>query len=152
MQGEATKGGCERLHRALCECHKRVASGPARESVCRHLNRALAECLVADACPEESEAVRSFCSSGGTAHKRSQCQQAQLALSVCLSSRSSWSITLLPSTFFFKKIFCCLVFIGHQKQNHLGQFRSWVTRSLFLTTYTLTCIKLLLFVFCIVYR
>lgn len=117
MQGEATKGGCGRLHRALCECHKRVASGPARESVCRHLNRALAECLVADACPEESEAVRSFCSSGGTALKRSQCQQAQLALSVCLSSRSSWSITLLPSTifFFFLNFFCCLVFIVHQK-------------------------------------
>ncbi|KAJ4702526.1 COX assembly mitochondrial protein [Melia azedarach] len=89
MAGEATTGGCEKLHKALCECHRRVASGPVRESVCRHLNRSLAECLVAEACPEESEAVRSLCSSGGTALKRSQCQQAQLSLSVCLSSHTS---------------------------------------------------------------
>ncbi|XP_058182614.1 uncharacterized protein LOC131300680 [Rhododendron vialii] len=77
---------CERLHRALSECHRRVPKGPGQEAACRHLNRSLAECLVAEACPTEVEAVRSLCSSGGTALKRSQCQQAQLFLSVCLSS------------------------------------------------------------------
>ncbi|KAK0577852.1 hypothetical protein LWI29_001179 [Acer saccharum] len=80
--------GCERLQNALIECHRRVSSGPARESACRHLNRALAQCLVSVVCPEESEAVRSMCSSGGTALKRSQCQQAQLSLSLCISSNT----------------------------------------------------------------
>ncbi|PIN14621.1 hypothetical protein CDL12_12753 [Handroanthus impetiginosus] len=77
--------GCERLYRALTECHRRIPAGPSREAACRHLNRSLAQCLVAVACPEESDAVRSLCSSGGTALKRRQCQQAQLSLSVCLS-------------------------------------------------------------------
>lgn len=79
-------GGCERLEQALRECHKRLPEGPARRSACRHLNRALAECLVATACPSEAEAVRSLCSSGGTALKRSQCEQAKFSLSFCLSS------------------------------------------------------------------
>ncbi|KAI3455828.1 hypothetical protein Pfo_012491 [Paulownia fortunei] len=78
--------GCERLYRALTECHRRIPAGPSREAACRHLNRSLAECLVAVACPEESDAVRTLCSSGGTALKRRQCQQAQLSLSACLSS------------------------------------------------------------------
>ncbi|XP_056163068.1 uncharacterized protein LOC115689494 [Syzygium oleosum] len=78
--------GCERLHRALSECHRRVPSDLARASACRHLNSALAQCLVSEACPDESEAVRSLCASGGTALKRSQCRQAQLDLSVCLAS------------------------------------------------------------------
>ncbi|GMN62184.1 hypothetical protein TIFTF001_031268 [Ficus carica] len=78
--------GCERLQRALSDCHRRMPPGPARESACRHLNRALAECLVSAACPEECEAVRSLCPSAGTALKRSQCQNAQLSLSLCLSS------------------------------------------------------------------
>ncbi|CAK7336996.1 unnamed protein product [Dovyalis caffra] len=73
---------CERLHKALCDCHRRVPAGRGRETACRHLNRALAECMVAVVCPDESEAVRSLCSSGGTKLKRSQCQEAQLALSV----------------------------------------------------------------------
>ncbi|MCL7036659.1 hypothetical protein MKW94_028899 [Papaver nudicaule] len=77
---------CERFHRALRECHKRIPAGPTRDSACRHLNRSLAQCIVSVACPSESEAVRSLCSSGGTSLKRSQCQQAQLSLSVCLSS------------------------------------------------------------------
>ncbi|KAJ0097509.1 hypothetical protein Patl1_27181 [Pistacia atlantica] len=89
MQGEATMGGCDRLQKALCECHKRVGSSSrTRDSACRHLNRALVQCLVSEACPEESEAVRSLCASGGTALKRSQCQQAQLSLSVCISSHT----------------------------------------------------------------
>ncbi|KAH7542205.1 hypothetical protein FEM48_Zijuj02G0048500 [Ziziphus jujuba var. spinosa] len=71
---------------ALIECHRRMPVGPARESACRHLNRATAQCLVSMACPEECEAVRSLCSSSGTALKRSQCQAAQVSLSVCLSS------------------------------------------------------------------
>ncbi|XP_068318939.1 uncharacterized protein [Pyrus communis] len=75
---------CDRLQRALTDCHKRI--GPGREAACRHLNRGLAECLVSVACPEEWEAVRSLCGSGGTGLKRSQCQEAQLSLSVCLSS------------------------------------------------------------------
>ncbi|EXC24766.1 hypothetical protein L484_018480 [Morus notabilis] len=79
-------GGCERLQRALGDCHRRLPPGPARESACRHLNRALAECLVSAACPDECEAIRSLCSSAGTALKRSQCQDAQLSLSLCLSS------------------------------------------------------------------
>ncbi|XP_015873688.3 uncharacterized protein LOC107410731 [Ziziphus jujuba] len=84
---EATEiRGCERLQRALIECHRRMPVGPARESACRHLNRATAQCLVSVACPEECEAVRSLCSSSGTALKRSQCQAAQVSLSVCLSS------------------------------------------------------------------
>ncbi|MCL7030959.1 hypothetical protein MKW94_009294 [Papaver nudicaule] len=73
---------CERFHRALCDCHKRIPAGPTRDSACRHLNRSLAQCLVSVACPSESEAVRSLCSSGGTSLKRSQCQQAQVSLSV----------------------------------------------------------------------
>ncbi|KAJ9168538.1 hypothetical protein P3X46_020045 [Hevea brasiliensis] len=77
---------CERLHRALCECHRRVSPGLGRKVSCRHLNRALAQCMISVACPEESEAVRSLCASGGTALKRSQCQQAQLSLSICLAS------------------------------------------------------------------
>ncbi|XP_059658002.1 uncharacterized protein LOC132304367 [Cornus florida] len=82
-------GRCERLHRALWDCHRRIPAGPPREAACRHLNRSLAECLVAEACPGESELVRSLCSSGGTALKRSQCQQAQVSLGVCLSSHQT---------------------------------------------------------------
>ncbi|GMY34952.1 putative cytochrome c oxidase biogenesis protein Cmc1 [Fagus crenata] len=78
--------GCDRIERALMECHKRIPFGPARESACKHLNRGLAQCLVSLACPHESEAVRTLCSSGGTALKRAQCREAQLSLSVCLSS------------------------------------------------------------------
>ncbi|PON84322.1 Cytochrome c oxidase biogenesis protein Cmc1-like [Trema orientale] len=72
---------CRRLQRALSECHRRIPSGPARNSACRHLNRALAECLVSTACPDQYDAVKSLCSSSGTALKRSQCQEAQLSLS-----------------------------------------------------------------------
>nr|XP_011460474.1 PREDICTED: uncharacterized protein LOC105350359 [Fragaria vesca subsp. vesca] len=92
MSSEASKGTttgfveCDRLQRALVECHRRIPAGRARESGCRHLNRGLAECLVSVACPDEAEAVRSLCGSGGTGLKRTQCQQAQLSLSVCLSS------------------------------------------------------------------
>ncbi|KAM7524687.1 hypothetical protein LguiA_014589 [Lonicera macranthoides] len=82
---------CERLHRALRECHRRVPSGPPREAACRHLNRSLADCFVAVVCPAESETVKTLCSSGGTALKRSQCQQAQLSLAVCLSSNQDQS-------------------------------------------------------------
>ncbi|CAN1150979.1 hypothetical protein LINPERPRIM_LOCUS17895 [Linum perenne] len=77
---------CERLQRALLECHRRMPFGRGRDSACRHLNLALARCLVGVACPEEAEAVRSLCASGGTALKRSQCQQAELSLAVCLGS------------------------------------------------------------------
>lgn len=76
---------CDRLEEALLQCHRRMPEGPARRSGCRHLNKAFAECVVAEACPEESEAVRSFCSSGGTSLKRKQCEDAQLSLSLCLS-------------------------------------------------------------------
>ncbi|XP_021890068.1 uncharacterized protein LOC110808769 [Carica papaya] len=76
---------CEKLQRASYECHRRFPPGLARDSACRHLNRALAQCLVSEMCPEECEAVRSLCASGGTHLKRSQCQQAQLSLSICLS-------------------------------------------------------------------
>ncbi|KAK3041204.1 hypothetical protein RJ639_028464 [Escallonia herrerae] len=71
---------CERLHAALRQCHSRVPAGPPREAACRHLNRSLAGCLVAEVCPEESDAVRTLCSSGGTGLRRSQCHQAQLSL------------------------------------------------------------------------
>ncbi|KAL4328525.1 hypothetical protein HN51_035628 [Arachis hypogaea] len=81
-----SEGSCERLQRALLECHRRIPAGPSRDSACRHLNHALANCLVFLSCPHESEAVRTLCSSAGTALKRSQCQQAQLSLSLCLSS------------------------------------------------------------------
>ncbi|XVF25386.1 hypothetical protein REPUB_Repub13aG0208500 [Reevesia pubescens] len=77
--------GCERLQKALCECHRRFGPGATRDAACQHLNRALAECLVTVVCPEESETVRTLCGSGGTQLKRSQCQQAQLSLSVCIS-------------------------------------------------------------------
>jgi hypothetical protein len=76
---------CDRLEEALLQCHRRMPEGPARRSGCRHLNKAFAECVVAEACPEESEAVRSLCSSGGTSLKRKQCEYAQLSLSLCLS-------------------------------------------------------------------
>ncbi|XP_075489095.1 uncharacterized protein LOC142527970 [Primulina tabacum] len=80
---------CERLHRALAECHRRIPAGPSRQSACRHLNHSLAECLVAVVCPEEFEAVRSLCSSGGTAIKRRQCHRAQLELATCLSTHQT---------------------------------------------------------------
>ncbi|XP_027338291.1 uncharacterized protein LOC113852252 [Abrus precatorius] len=79
---------CERVERALRECHRRVPSGPSRDTACRHLNHALATCLVSLACPHEWEAVRTLCSTAGTALKRQQCQQAQLSLSLCLSLSS----------------------------------------------------------------
>ncbi|KAE9610648.1 hypothetical protein Lal_00029703 [Lupinus albus] len=82
----SSEGTCSRLQRALEECHRRIPQGPGRDSACRHLNRALANCLVSIACPHEFEAVRTLCSSAGTALKRHQCQQAQLSLSLCLSS------------------------------------------------------------------
>ncbi|KAJ6816185.1 uncharacterized protein M6B38_250450 [Iris pallida] len=84
--GAAVQPGCAALHRALAECHRRSPAGLQREVVCRHLNRSLAECVVSAACPEECEAVRSMCSSAGTAAKRRQCQQAKVSLSLCLSS------------------------------------------------------------------
>uniref|UniRef100_A0A7N0RFS6 COX assembly mitochondrial protein n=1 Tax=Kalanchoe fedtschenkoi TaxID=63787 RepID=A0A7N0RFS6_KALFE len=77
---------CDRLHRALSDCHRRIPAGRARQSACRHLNRSLAECLVSVVCPDEAEAVRTLCSSSGTELKRSQCQGAQLSLAVCLSA------------------------------------------------------------------
>ncbi|KAL2940880.1 Methionine--tRNA ligase cytoplasmic [Bienertia sinuspersici] len=82
---EVKKGGCETLENALHDCHRRIPAGIARESACRHLNRAFADCLVRIICPSELDAVQSLCSSGGTSLKRSQCQQARLSLSVCLS-------------------------------------------------------------------
>ncbi|XP_008805996.2 uncharacterized protein LOC103718798 [Phoenix dactylifera] len=77
---------CEALHRALCECHRRIRDPWQRKASCRHLNRSLAECMVSSCCPEESEAVRTLCSSAGTTLKRTQCQQAKVSLSICLSS------------------------------------------------------------------
>lgn len=79
---------CDELHRALLECHRRIPPGLGRNSACRHLNHAFAVCLVSLACPEQSEAVRTLCSSAGTALKRRQCQQAQISLSLCLDSHS----------------------------------------------------------------
>lgn len=83
---EANVARCDHLHQALRDCHRRFSHRHEREISCRHLNRALANCLVSVACPSEFDAVRSLCSSSGTALKRSQCQQAQLSLSICLSS------------------------------------------------------------------
>lgn len=77
---------CDALRRALIECHHRVHSELQRSIACRHLNRSLAECVLSAFCPDEAEAVRSLCSSAGTALKRSQCRDAQLSLAVCLSS------------------------------------------------------------------
>ncbi|XP_074294772.1 uncharacterized protein LOC141622660 [Silene latifolia] len=83
MEEAIATGGCEKLHKALLDCHRRTSSS---QSACRHLNRAFATCIIGVICPSESEAVRSLCSSGGTALKRSQCERARLELSVCLSS------------------------------------------------------------------
>ncbi|XP_078149843.1 cytochrome C oxidase biogenesis Cmc1-like protein [Carex rostrata] len=78
---------CDRLFRALTECHRRSGSDSRRrEAQCRHLNRALGECVVMALCADEAEAVRSLCSSAGTSLKRSQCQRAQIGLSSCLSA------------------------------------------------------------------
>ncbi|KAG0470865.1 hypothetical protein HPP92_017565 [Vanilla planifolia] len=77
---------CASLQRALRECYRRMRDELQREIACRHLNRKLAECLVSTFCPDEAEAVRSLCSSAGTALKRSLCRNAQLSLSVCLES------------------------------------------------------------------
>ncbi|KAL5724980.1 hypothetical protein ACHQM5_008179 [Ranunculus cassubicifolius] len=77
---------CERLHKALRDCHRKIPPGPSREAACRRLNRSLAECMVSIACPEEWEAVKNLCSSGGTSMKRTQCERAQISLSLCLSS------------------------------------------------------------------
>ncbi|CAH8384373.1 unnamed protein product [Eruca vesicaria subsp. sativa] len=88
--GKGNQGGmrlrsCDRLQEALLQCHRRMPEGPARRSGCRHLNKALAECMVGEACPEEYEAVRSLCASGGTSLKRKQCEEANFSLSLCLS-------------------------------------------------------------------
>lgn len=80
------EAGCDGLHRALAECHRRARDPWLREPACRHLNRALAECLVAAACSGEAEAARILCSSAGTSAKRKQCRRAEIALSACLSS------------------------------------------------------------------
>ncbi|KAL9233633.1 hypothetical protein vseg_008604 [Gypsophila vaccaria] len=77
---------CDRLEKALLDCHRRTADGPLRQSACRHLSRRYADCIVGVICPSQSEAVRSLCSTAGTALKRSQCRQAQLSLSDCLSA------------------------------------------------------------------
>ncbi|CAL9058057.1 unnamed protein product [Musa banksii] len=79
--GVAVPLGCGSLHRALLQCHRRAGDRRQQAVLCRHLNRSLAECVVSACCPEESEAVRSLCSSAGTSLKRSQCQRARLALS-----------------------------------------------------------------------
>ncbi|KAG9438917.1 hypothetical protein H6P81_019082 [Aristolochia fimbriata] len=84
--GEAAVAGCERQHRALCECHRRFGDSFQRDFACRHVNRALALCIVSTCCPAESDAVRELCASGGTKLKREQCQRAQVDLSACLSS------------------------------------------------------------------
>ncbi|KAK1279829.1 hypothetical protein QJS04_geneDACA023117 [Acorus gramineus] len=82
--------GCDRLEKALRECHRQFPDATRQRNwTCHHLNRSLAECLVSEACPGEWEAVRSLCSSSGTSLKRSQCRDAQLSLSVCLSSHQS---------------------------------------------------------------
>ncbi|KAM7270469.1 hypothetical protein ACFE04_029683 [Oxalis oulophora] len=83
---------CWRLEKALTECHKRM--GSSKTAACRHLNRGLAECFVSIMCPDECEAVASLCSSGGTALKRSQCQQAQLSLSITLRAYLPIVVTL----------------------------------------------------------
>ncbi|KAJ0982645.1 hypothetical protein J5N97_010900 [Dioscorea zingiberensis] len=80
---------CGALYRALCECHRRVREPWQREISCRHLNRSLAQCVVSVVCPDESEAVRTLCASAGTSMKRTQCQRAKLALSVCISSHQA---------------------------------------------------------------
>ncbi|KAI5667620.1 hypothetical protein M9H77_17473 [Catharanthus roseus] len=120
--GEVSK--CDRLHRALSDCHQKIPPGPPRQAACRHLNRSLAECLVSVACPEESDAVRSLCSSSGTALKRHQCQQAQLSLSgIAFYTRSKFCLyvceadwivnchlkgetTLVPSLIDLRDSFC----------------------------------------------
>ncbi|KAL7601062.1 uncharacterized protein LOC111891082 [Lactuca sativa] len=84
MSGEVPPE-CDRLHRALLQCHQRVPSGPSREAACRHLNRSLAECMIAFICPDESSAVKTLCRNKGTSLKRSQCQQAQISLAACIS-------------------------------------------------------------------
>ncbi|KAI9087562.1 hypothetical protein K1719_030432 [Acacia pycnantha] len=68
MSSEST---CERLHRALSECHRRFPYGPGRDTTCRHLNNTLAMCIVSLVCREESDAVQALCSSSSTALKHS---------------------------------------------------------------------------------
>ncbi|WRX26889.1 hypothetical protein QQP08_019376 [Theobroma cacao] len=82
--GDST--GCERLQKALCECHQRFGPGATRDAACRHLNRALAECLVSVLCPAESEAVRTLCASGGTRLKRSSMGEEQAGDRCCHAS------------------------------------------------------------------
>ncbi|XP_071701690.1 uncharacterized protein [Rutidosis leptorrhynchoides] len=85
MSGEVP-AECDRVYRSLQQCHRRVPTGPSRDSVCRHLNRSLAECMISFICPEESSAVKSLCGNNkGTALKRSQCQHAQISLATCIS-------------------------------------------------------------------
>ena len=54
--------------------------------------------------PEESESVRTLCASGGTAFKRSQCQQNQLSPSLCLSPRSTKFVKLQPDHPYLKLV------------------------------------------------
>ncbi|WOG84830.1 hypothetical protein DCAR_0104015 [Daucus carota subsp. sativus] len=89
VESGAVPAECVRQYKSLLQCHRRIPAGPGRDAACRHLNQSLANCLVATICPDESEAVKSLCGSGGTALKRSQCQQAQLSLAVCLSSHQN---------------------------------------------------------------
>ncbi|RAL39855.1 hypothetical protein DM860_013056 [Cuscuta australis] len=78
VTGEGNLNKCSQLYEALTNCHRRIRGGLDREIACRHLNRSLAQCLVAEVCPDESDAVRSLCSSGGTSIKRQQCREAQV--------------------------------------------------------------------------
>ncbi|KAL5196831.1 hypothetical protein ABZP36_000343 [Zizania latifolia] len=82
-----------RPQRALSECRRRASRVPrpaeagAAVPAARHLNRALAECVVVTSCcPGETDAVRAFCGSAGTALKRSQCRRARVDLSLCLEA------------------------------------------------------------------
>ncbi|KAJ8642004.1 hypothetical protein MRB53_018698 [Persea americana] len=89
---EANVARCDHLHQALRDCHRRFSHRYEREISCRHLNRALANCLVSVACPSEFDAVRSLCSSSGTALKRSQENGWVLRIRIALSDDRCLSI------------------------------------------------------------
>ncbi|KAL4200881.1 hypothetical protein AMTRI_Chr02g213350 [Amborella trichopoda] len=79
-----SSSSCQKMEEAFRECRRRLHAG-----ACDHIGRALAICLLSQACPSESEAVRALCSSAGTSLKRSQCQQAQISLSLCISNHQN---------------------------------------------------------------
>ncbi|KAJ7559732.1 hypothetical protein O6H91_04G098700 [Diphasiastrum complanatum] len=71
---------------ALDSCQRKYPKEPERGMLCKHLNHAAALCLVSFVCPDQVEAVQSYCSSLGTVSKQKRCREARESLEDCLAA------------------------------------------------------------------